>query len=135
MVSWSTSANRVYDRVVFVTGLVSWNGTLPLPKTAAACIVPAEKQLYPDGWSGYGGVGRNGSQAPSAVVRGLPSRSASWMAVIVRQKLWWALSSQQLISAWRRRHPCARSRMQSAARPSRIAGNGETRRDGPVQSA
>jgi hypothetical protein len=37
-------------------------------------------------------------QAGLPMVRGLPSLLPSWMAVIGRQKLQWALSSQQLIS-------------------------------------
>ena len=55
--------------------------------------------LCPDECSGYGGVGTSGSQFGSAFVHGLPSVSASRIAVIGRQNGSCALSFQTVISA------------------------------------
>src|SRR5262249_55341373 len=59
---------------------------------------PLVTQLKPEGSSGYGGVTTNGSQLGSAGGFGVPSSSACRIAVIGRQKLQYALLSQQPIS-------------------------------------
>src|SRR6266508_2001028 len=66
-------------------------------KSLAVCIMALVTQLNPDEWSGYGGVAMSGSHAASPTVMGLVSLSPSRIAVIRRQKLHQALSSQQLI--------------------------------------
>src|SRR5436190_408802 len=76
------------------------NSAASLPKKSLAPLnSPAVTQFAPDGSSGYGGKGRRLVQAASGAVFGLPSVSASWMAVVGRQKLQWAFSAQQLMSA------------------------------------
>ena len=67
----------------------------PLAGIALIFIVIAVARLVcPDGWSGYGGVARNGCHAESGLVAGLPSFAASWIAVIGRQDDQRALSTQ-----------------------------------------
>src|SRR6476469_161095 len=63
----------------------------------AAFVNAPERQLYPDKWSEYGGVGRYGSQAGSPMVFALPSLSPCRIAVIGRQKPQYTLSFQQLM--------------------------------------
>ena len=78
--------------------LVISNSAWSLPKNALALFInPLVTQLAPDGSSGYGGSGRSPVQAVSGSVAGLPSVSASGIAVAGRQKFQWAFSAQQLI--------------------------------------
>ena len=70
------------------------------PKTfVSVSAIAALTADSPDGWSGYGGVLISGGQSAWAAVAGLPSRSASRMAVIGRQNSQRALSTQVLIRA------------------------------------
>jgi hypothetical protein len=55
-------------------------------RRAYVVIRAAVPQACPDGYSGNGGVTSRGIHAGSAPVRGLPSVSASWIAVTGRQK-------------------------------------------------
>ena len=55
------------------------------------------KPVCPEGCSGYGGFGISGDHPASGSVLGLPSVSASLIAVIGRQNDQCALSSQTLI--------------------------------------
>src|SRR5919204_4470952 len=88
-------------------------GMASVPKKAArtaalAPLMPLWAEMY-DGWAG---VTRNGVQAGSAAVSGLPSVSAARMAVTGRQKLYVYLASQTA----KRASACARlSRANSRA--------------------
>src|SRR5215472_12077866 len=73
------------------------NSTLSVPKKFANVLRTARlRQPWPEGWSGNGGVTsagvvtvaaeNKGSQFGSAIVRGLPSVSASRIAALGRQK-------------------------------------------------
>src|SRR5947208_13608303 len=79
-----------------------------------ACIVALAYAVWPDGWSGYGGVtnagpappieagsdgSKSGVQPAAFVVSGLPSVSAFLIAVIGRQNRQWYLSFQVLMIA------------------------------------
>src|SRR5436190_19613955 len=80
-----------------------------------ACIVALAYAVWPDGWSGYGGVinaagiapaieagsdgSKSGVQPAASVVSGLPSVSAFLIAVIGRQNRQWYLSFQALMIA------------------------------------
>ena len=60
---------------------------VPLPKVLARTVAAAPLRLeWPEGYSGWAGVIRSGVQLGSAVVSGLPSVSASGIAVTGRQK-------------------------------------------------
>src|SRR5262249_50510720 len=92
-------------------GLWTSKAILSVPKKGwSGCTVALLLQLWPDGCSGKGGVtsgvpvvavdgSNSGFQSGSATVPGLPSVSASWMAVIGRHELQWALSFQQPMEA------------------------------------
>ncbi len=54
--------------------------------SARARLPVAATELYPLGYSGYGGVAIIGTQLGSGLVAGLPSVSARLIAVIGRQK-------------------------------------------------
>src|SRR5260370_12138135 len=54
-------------------------------KSARTPAAPPLKMAWADTYSGCAGVGSNGVQAGSAAVSGLPSASASTMAVMGRQ--------------------------------------------------
>src|SRR5829696_6132003 len=95
----STASDRRVKLRVRPPLLVSLHPTLSVPKKS--CSVATNEPLSPacpDGCSVYGGVGMSGSQAPSFVVLGFPSVSASRIAVIGRQNDQCSLSSQTLIS-------------------------------------
>ena len=98
MTSFSASENRSKLRVVHDLLLKALKLILSVPKKFWSVCTKAEVALqWPDGWSGKGGVKRsgglqtgvdgsnNGSQIGSASVAGLPSVSASRIAVIGRQ--------------------------------------------------
>src|SRR3954453_7213825 len=79
--------------------LVISNSAVSLPKNAFALfITPLYTQLAPDGSSEYGGTGMRAAQLASCAVSSLPSLSASWIAVVGRQKCQCAFSAQQLIA-------------------------------------
>src|SRR5260370_6027613 len=61
-----------------------------------ACAIAPLISLWPEGYSGYAGVARNGTQLGSAVMR---YPSALRMALIGRQKLYAYFESQQAIAA------------------------------------
>jgi hypothetical protein len=61
-------------------------------------MLAAVKQVCPEVKSGCGGVTSSGIQAGSAAVFGLPSVSASWIAVVGRQKLQRPFYAKQLIA-------------------------------------
>src|SRR5438477_11282692 len=63
------------------------NGTFVPIKSLKTVAAPPLKVLWPDVYVGNGGVTRSGVQVLSAVVAGLLSRSAFWIAVIGRQVL------------------------------------------------
>src|SRR5688572_2779004 len=74
------------------------NSAWSLPKNAFALfITPLYTQLAPDGSSAYGGSATSGVQAASRSVAGLPSVSASRIAVVGRQTPQRCFSAQQLI--------------------------------------
>ena len=86
------------------------NSTLSLPKKSVIAPSTAPvKQVWPDGWSGNGGVPSGGvvcvvgansdSHVGSPTVAGLPSVPASRIAARGRQNCQWYLSFQQLIAA------------------------------------
>src|SRR4051812_34205750 len=95
MLSSSRSERRRQLRVVPDLLLVALIATLSVPKKycSVRTIEPAA-QVWPEGCSGNGGVTSGGPPATgvegsnsgvhigSAVVAGLPSSAASWMAVI-----------------------------------------------------
>src|SRR5215468_5391126 len=98
MTSWSASENRSKLRVVHDLLLNALKPILSVPKKFWSVCTNAEVALqWPDGWSGKGGVtsggglqtvvdgSNNGSHVGSASVAGLPSISASRIAVIGRQ--------------------------------------------------
>src|SRR5437867_12427031 len=98
MTSLSASENRSKLRVVQDLLLNALNPILSVPKKFwSVCTNALVAQECPDGWSGKGGVvsdGRlqtgvagsnSGSHVGSASVSGLPSVSASRIAVIGRQ--------------------------------------------------
>src|SRR5687767_11077926 len=93
MISLSASDKRVYV-IVFPAALsvhVMWS------VLKNSCSVSTNEPLtprWPDGCSGYGGLGTSGSQFGSASVAGFPSVAASRIAVIGLQKDQNALSSQ-----------------------------------------
>ena len=75
------------------------NSAASLPKNALALfIIPLKKQLAPDGSSAYGGNGSSEVHPVSGAVASLPSVSASWMAVVGRQKPQRPFSAKQLIA-------------------------------------
>jgi hypothetical protein len=96
--------------------LVELNSSLFVPKKSRSVLAIAlPKALSPEGCSGYGGLLISGSQVGSASVAGLPSLSASRIAVIGRQKSHRALSSQAAIPASAAvRYSIAKSRALSA---------------------
>src|SRR5437762_2113747 len=60
---------------------------VPLPKMLASTVAAAPLTVeWPEGYSGKAGVVSSGVQLGSAVVSGLPSVSASGIAVTGRQK-------------------------------------------------
>src|SRR5438067_3267826 len=72
-------------------------GMASVPKKAASTAADAPlTPLWPELYDGWAGVTRNGAQAVSAVVPGLPSVSAARMAVTGRQKLYLYLASQMV---------------------------------------
>src|SRR5258707_7028611 len=98
MTSSSASENRQKLRVVHDLLLNALKPILSVPKKfRSVCTNAPVAEACPEGWSGKGGVtsdGRtqtgvdgsnNGSQVGSATVAGLPSVSASRIAVIGRQ--------------------------------------------------
>src|SRR5215475_12188011 len=98
MISLSASENRSKLRVVQDLLLKALKAILSVPKKVwSVCTIALLPAACPEGWSGKGGVtsdgrlqtgvaGSNrGSQVGSASVTGLPSVSASRMAVIGRQ--------------------------------------------------
>ena len=86
------------------------------PKTLVSTAAAAPlKVLWPETYSGNGGVMSNEVQAGSATVAALPSLSACRMAVIGRQKSDENLASQATIAASARATlSCANSRALSA---------------------
>src|SRR5437667_5967919 len=75
-------------------------GMLSEPKKAASTVAAAPLNvLWPEVYSGKGGVTSSGVQVGSLVVSGLPSISALRMAVMGRQKLNVYLQSQAMIAA------------------------------------
>jgi hypothetical protein len=98
MTSLSASENRSKLRVVQDLLLNALKPILSVPKKFCnACTIALLVQLWPEGWSGWGGVtsagglqtgvagSNSGSHVGSASVAGLPSVSASRIAVIGRQ--------------------------------------------------
>src|SRR3954454_15681373 len=135
MISCSTSERRLKVAGVPDFVLVALKATWSVPKKdwSVGTIAPAA-QLWPDGWSGNGGVTRaggaatgvagsnSGSQSGSGSVAGLPSPAASRMAVTGRQKFQWYLSFQQPIAAAAAaRFVIANSRALSASPSCRLA--------------
>src|SRR3954452_622576 len=112
MFSLSASERLSKVRVVPDLLLEALNATLSVPKKYRRVrkIEPAA-QLWPEGWSGNGGVtsaggvatcvdgSNSGAHVGSASVAGFPSLAASRMAVMGRQKFQWYLSFQQPIAA------------------------------------
>jgi hypothetical protein len=97
----SLSASEKRSKCLGLVGpnreLTTSNPILSVPKKSCIAFRTALlTQLYPDGWSGKGGVvsgglvavdGSNSDfQFGSAVVAGFPSDAASWIASIGRQK-------------------------------------------------
>ena len=59
-----------------------------VPKNTLRTVAAAPlKVLWPEMYSGKGGVTSSGVQAGSGFVAEFPSRAAAWIAVIGRQKL------------------------------------------------
>src|SRR5450432_2153088 len=97
--SFSMSENRSKLRVVHDLLLNALMAILSVPKKFwSVCTNALVPQACPEGWSGKGGVAsggiglqigvagsNSGSHVGSASVAGLPSVSASWIAVIGRQ--------------------------------------------------
>src|SRR3712207_5304177 len=99
-VSCVTAERDVKLRVRALLGCVSENVIPSRPRESpGASIIALVSDVSPDGCSGYGGVATHGSQVGSAAVRGLPSVSASRIAVIGRQKSRAALSFHVVMSA------------------------------------
>src|SRR4051794_16811986 len=112
MFSISASERRGKVRVVPDLLLLTVKPTRSVPKKycSVSTMAPAA-QLWPEGCSGNGGVTSPGGEATGvagsnkgvhdglAAVSGLPSVSASRMAVIGRQKFQWYLLFQQPIAA------------------------------------
>src|SRR3954454_5483714 len=113
MFSRSTSDSRWKLREGPDLLLCRVNGTRSVPKKRHSVVrIEPAAQLWPDGYSGNGGVtsgacpaatgvaaSNNGVQLASATVREFPSVSAPWMAVIGRQKFQRYLLFQQPIAA------------------------------------
>src|SRR5437870_2371463 len=75
-------------------------GVLSEPKKAASTTAAAPlKVLWPEMYSGNGGVTSSGVQVESLTVSGLPSVSALRMAVMGRQKSKAYLQSQAMMPA------------------------------------
>ena len=75
------------------------NATSSEPKNAASTAAALLKVLWPDVYSGKGGVSSSGVQFASFSVTGFLSSSAFWIAVMGRQKLQANLQSQQRMAA------------------------------------
>src|SRR5438552_18615602 len=98
--SWAVAEKLVNDRVT--PGRLSElkvKEMASVPKKAArtAALAPLTP-LWPEMYDGWAGVTRNGVQAGSAAVSGLPSVSAARIAVTGRQKLYVYLASQTAIA-------------------------------------
>src|SRR3954451_7041115 len=110
--SSSASDRRAKLRVVALLLLNAVNGTRSVPKNAwSVCTKADVPHVCPEGWSGNGGVPsgacpnatgvgelNSGVHCVSGSVSALPSVSASWIAVIGRQKLQRYLLFQQPIA-------------------------------------
>lgn len=84
---------RVIDAFAFVLRNIRCSGDEgQLQVLRVECLLQSAgntpmRPEYPLTYSGYGGVTNSGAQFWSAVVAGLPSVSARWMAEMDRQKL------------------------------------------------
>src|SRR5262245_10654103 len=99
MISLIAAEKRLKLLVEFERLLKALNDTLSVPKKFCSVFTTAPLiHVWPDGCSGNGGVASSGVQFGSATVSGFPSLSASWIAVIGRQKFQEYLSFQHAIA-------------------------------------
>src|SRR4051794_26193149 len=99
--SSAASEKRLNERVTpgkVSEVVVKRTSSVPKKEARTAAAAPL-KVLCPEVYDGKGGVVSSGAQLGSGAVSGLPSRSASWMAVTGRQKAKLYLQSQQVMPA------------------------------------